>query len=176
MSNNQDVFSAMLKATYEVTLTRGDESLPPLTCRYLPFTTLMAIIADVAVSAREEIMQARRRLVDEFILGGVETALSGDKIRETITPIIFTAVAQAPDLARRILLDVVVGLEPKNVVLFSIEDVFLILDSVLKTVDADKVAERASAVFFTAQGMVTKAVEAQAKTDAKETQTSPSPS
>lgn len=175
-SVNDNVFKSMMDATFSVNIDRDGKTLP-LTCRRIPFTTLMAVIADVAVSARDEIARARRAFIDEIIIGGVNQTLSKDKVRETIMPIIMTALAQAPELAQRILVDVVIGCTADTVRLFTVEDTLAVLEEAIKREDVNKIAEKAQSVFSTATEMLDKAVSIQADKDAKvEAQTSPSQS
>ena len=142
---NDDVYSKLLDATYTVELEREGKSLI-LTCRELPFTTLMAVIGAVATSAQDELVRARRQLAQDISLTGVE-GIKQEMVTQTMMPVLQAAILEIPAVTHRFLCDVVVGMTADRVQLFTVDDVAAVLNAVLARVDAEKIAKKMTAVF-----------------------------
>lgn len=164
MSVNDNVYEALLKSTFPVQLERDGEVLPPLQCRSLPFTTLMALLGEVAVSAKSELHEAKRRVIQDVIATGI-TSIPPDQLTDIIMPLISSILYDSPRLTRLVLMDVVVGMTDDKIVLFSVEDVVSIVDEVIKRLDVNRVSEKARNVFTQAAAVIGKALETQGKKD-----------
>ena len=158
---NNDIYTRLLDATFTVELERGGQLLS-LTCRELPFTTLMAIIGAVATSAHDELVRARRLLAEDMAMTGV-SGVNPEMVTQTMLPVLQAAILEVPSVTSRFMCDVVVGMTPDRVVLFTVDDVAAILNEILARVDADKVAKKITAVFSQA----TRISEAVGKVQAK---------
>ena len=162
MSINDSVYEALMKSTFPVQLERDGEMLPPLNCRSLPFTTLMSLLGEVAISAKAELHEAKRRVIQDVIATGI-TSIPTDQLTDIIMPLVSSVLFDSPRLTRLVLMDVVVGMTDDKIVLFSIEDVVSILDEVIKRLDVNRVSEKARGIFTQAAAVVGKALETQSK-------------
>jgi hypothetical protein len=163
-----DVYSKLTHATFQVKLKRGSESYA-IECREIPFTTLMSILAEVATSARDEIIAARERIMDQITKMGAARQLSAEKIGDIAGPIVTALVFEIPKLTERFLLDVLVDADAEKIKLFTIEDVVSIVDESIKRIDVKRVSKRAHSVFSGASELVEEVLQTQAK---KETEAS----
>lgn len=164
-SVNATIYDILLKSTIDVQLERDGEDLgPPLKCRYLPFTTLTAILGEVAVSAKSELQEAKRRVVQDLIMTGAK-AIPTDQLTDIIMPLASAVLYDSPRLVTRILLDVVVDMDANKITLFSVEDVLAILDAVISRLDVNRVSEKARSIFTQATAIAGRAVETQGKKD-----------
>lgn len=162
---NETIYDILLKSTFPVNLERNGETIdPPLQCRNLPFTTLLAILGEVAVSAKSELHDAKRRVIQDVIATGL-TTIPTDQLTDIIMPLVSNVLYDSPRMVSRILLDVVVGMDESKVVLLSVEDVLTILNAVMERLDVPRVAEKARGIFTQAAAVMEKTLETQAKKD-----------
>lgn len=163
---NESIYEALLKATYPVFLTRDGETIAtPLMCRNLPFTTLSTILGEIAVSAKSELQDARRRLLEDIVNSGAIN-VNADQVIDIIMPLLSTVVYESPRLAKRVLMDVCIDMTEDKVLLLSVEDVVSIMDEVIKRLDVQRVAEKAKSIFTQATEIFAKTLELQVNKDA----------
>ena len=142
---NDDIYARLLDATFDVELDRQGTKMH-LKCRDIPFSTLMSIVGQVATSAREELVRARRIIIDDVVaMGAVD--INPNQLVDVLAPVIQAAILEVPSITTRFLQDVVVGMTTDKVNLFTVEDIASILDATLARMDIAKISKKVSSVF-----------------------------
>jgi len=177
---NADAFAELFGITYNIACKGAVSSAPILlTCRALPFTTVTHVLAQLAVSTQNEILRARKTIVEEFselapqIASGEEgwkTILADrasiPKLIAIIEPLLTGLIATTPELTERILRDVVVDIKADQVRKIPAEVGLQILAEAIDRTDKELIARQAQAVFFGLTEAVTKVLNRdQKKTD-----------
>lgn len=164
MAVNDSIYQSLLRATFTVPLTRNNEIIGEITCRHLPFTTLMTILGEIAVNTKTELHEARRRILSDIISTGA-TNIPTDQLTDIVMPLVSSILFDTPRLTQRVLLDVCVDMTEDKIVLFSVDDVVTILQAVMERLDVARVADKARAIFTQAAAITEKVLEVQGKKD-----------
>lgn len=149
---NNDAFTQLLDSTFSVTLKREGRDIA-LKCYSLPFTTLTYVMGMVMQSSREELIKARRVVIEDVVAAGFRE-IDTDKLRDIALPIFAAVSSEFPHLTTRVLTDVVVGIKEEHIGLLSVADVATIVDELFHRLDLERVAEKCNSVFSQAMELV----------------------
>lgn len=151
---NLNVFKTMVDDTYEVKIRDGKYTLQ---CRPLPYATLLDAVVKVALSTREEIIEARRVVIAELSSVGVDN-ITPDNLTNLVTPLLGALVTVMPNIISGIVKDVVVGITDEQLKMLSVVDLLCVINGTLATTPIDQIVEQARPVFLWGSEVVRKAI------------------
>ena len=168
-NTNSTAFETILGGSFAVQLPTMEVEVQ---CRYLPFTTVMYLISEIATSAQSEIVSARDMLVRELSSVIPKAAESADgwrsvlrdpdsvsRIIGVVSPVLRGIITAVPELTERVLHDVIVEVDLKVVRALPATDGLAVIATVFERMDKALLWEQLDKVFFGLKEMATRAVE-----------------
>jgi len=136
--------------------------------RPLPFTTFAHVLMRLFELTRGDAREIRDVLVDGLARLSAEGKATTDDMRalfEMMTPVISRVVAATPEMAERIVLDVVMGSTEEHVRYMPLETVVAVIAEAVESVDQRLAVREIKRIFTRARGVWAEASASQSPTE-----------